>query len=429
MCYGTKFVKKPSQEKKKILMDDEARVLGRADFPAGNVKSYWLDACEDISCDDFIHNFVDFSSVPGAALVPEPACATSNQDDGSFSASEPVCNISNQDANSLDDPCFFGGIEQILDSIKNGKGLPSHCGGGLNHCSSMVSNEHSVLDSKVTASNISWYNHYDDQNDTHSIIPKAAAGVSVKNIKSEGDRPSDCKENRRRHGRDHDSLTADKDYGNTKRVCPAEVKAENRGHQRSLCRKRSCDWDVLDSDSCQRNQVRRREQHYGSSRKDRDWKETKGYWERDREKNEMVYRLGSWEADRDCEIPAEKNLQSNAGMRKKAEEEKETVKLPEEQARQYQLDVLEQAKKKNTIAFLETGAGKTLIAILLIKSISTEMQRQNKKMLAVFLVPKVPLVYQVMFHCQIFASIHLLLSCLRLFYFIFIHFAASRSNS
>lgn len=409
-------------------MDDEARVLGRADFPAGNIKSYWLDACEDISCDDFIHNFVDFGSVSGASLVPESACATSNQDDSGFSASEPICTTSNQDANSLDDPCFFGGIDQILDSIKNGEGLPSHCG-GLNHCSSMVFNEHSLLDSKVTASNNSWYNHRNDQNDTHSLIPKAADGVSVKNIKSEGDRLSDCKENRWRHGRDHDSLTADKAYGNTKRGCPPEVKAEKRGHQRSLCRKRSCDWDVLDLDSCQRNQVRRKEQHYGSSRKDRDWKETKGYWERDREKNEMVYHLGSWEADQNCEIPAEKSLHSNAGMRKKAEEEKETIRLPEEQARQYQLDVLEQAKKKNTIAFLETGAGKTLIAVLLIKSISTEMQRQNKKMLAVFLVPKVPLVYQVMFHSQIFASIHFLLSCLWLFYLIFIPFAASRSNS
>jgi endoribonuclease Dicer len=70
--------------------------------------------------------------------------------------------------------------------------------------------------------------------------------------------------------------------------------------------------------------------------------------------------------------------------------------VTEEQARQYQLEVLEQAKSRNTIAFLETGAGKTLIAVLLIKSICDKMRKENKKMLAVFLVPKVPLVYQVL---------------------------------
>jgi endoribonuclease Dicer len=67
----------------------------------------------------------------------------------------------------------------------------------------------------------------------------------------------------------------------------------------------------------------------------------------------------------------------------------------EEQARKYQLEVLEQAKVKNTIAFLETGAGKTLIAVLLMKHKYETMRQQNQRMLAVFLVPKVPLVYQV----------------------------------
>ncbi|XP_020272095.1 endoribonuclease Dicer homolog 1-like [Asparagus officinalis] len=74
------------------------------------------------------------------------------------------------------------------------------------------------------------------------------------------------------------------------------------------------------------------------------------------------------------------------------EEKKE--KPAEEQARKYQFDVLEQAKQKNTIAFLETGAGKTLIAVLLIKSLYNDMLKQDRKMLAIFLVPKFPLVYQ-----------------------------------
>ncbi|XVF72925.1 hypothetical protein PTKIN_Ptkin12aG0160000 [Pterospermum kingtungense] len=108
----------------------------------------------------------------------------------------------------------------------------------------------------------------------------------------------------------------------------------------------------------------------------------------------MVFRLGIWEADRyrDGKATNDKSQECNGKTEKKVEQPKE--KLLEEQARQYQLDVLEQAKQKNTIAFLETGAGKTLIAVLLIKSICDDLQKQNGKMLSVFLVPKVPLVYQ-----------------------------------
>lgn len=68
----------------------------------------------------------------------------------------------------------------------------------------------------------------------------------------------------------------------------------------------------------------------------------------------------------------------------------------EEKARTYQLEVLAQAKVKNTIAFLETGAGKTLIAVLLMREKHKVLREQGKRMLAVFLVPKVPLVYQVL---------------------------------
>ncbi|KAF2304828.1 hypothetical protein GH714_038100 [Hevea brasiliensis] len=62
---------------------------------------------------------------------------------------------------------------------------------------------------------------------------------------------------------------------------------------------------------------------------------------------------------------SDKGLDCNGKAEKKSKETKE--KLPEEQARQYQSDVLQQAKQRNTIAFLETGAGKTLIAIFSLK--------------------------------------------------------------
>lgn len=168
---------------------------------------------------------------------------------------------------------------------------------------------------------------------------------------------------------------------------------------RTSGRKRHRGSDDTEMDVRGRDQVRRRERYNSCSWKDREFREAKGFWERDKATNELIFQVGSWES---CRNKKEKlnNVKINKGdeelEEKKVEELKE--KLPEEQARQYQLDVLEQAKSRNTIAFLETGAGKTLIAVLLIKSISLELQKQNKKMLAVFLVPKVPLVYQVVIY-------------------------------
>lgn len=117
------------------------------------------------------------------------------------------------------------------------------------------------------------------------------------------------------------------------------------------------------------------------------------YVQRDRN-GRIVYRRGfrdiEWEKQmrkKEREKEQERNV-----MLKPSDESKE--KPAEQQARKYQLEVLEQAKVKNTIAFLETGAGKTLIAVLLMQSKYRSMHEQHEKMLAVFLVPKVPLVYQ-----------------------------------
>jgi len=60
----------------------------------------------------------------------------------------------------------------------------------------------------------------------------------------------------------------------------------------------------------------------------------------------------------------------------------------------YQLEALEKAIRENTIVYLETGSGKTLIAIMLLRSYAYHL-RKPSPYIAVFLVPKVVLVSQV----------------------------------
>ncbi|XP_076928332.1 endoribonuclease Dicer homolog 2-like [Bidens hawaiensis] len=62
-------------------------------------------------------------------------------------------------------------------------------------------------------------------------------------------------------------------------------------------------------------------------------------------------------------------------------------------ARSYQIEALEQAIKKNTIVFLETGSGKTLIAIMLLRYYAHLLSKPSPY-IAVFLVPTVVLVKQ-----------------------------------
>ncbi|KAI9355311.1 hypothetical protein DFJ73DRAFT_623667 [Zopfochytrium polystomum] len=65
--------------------------------------------------------------------------------------------------------------------------------------------------------------------------------------------------------------------------------------------------------------------------------------------------------------------------------------------RPYQLAIFERAKSENIIAVLDTGSGKTLIAVLLLKHAALEratLALAEQKKISVFLVPAVPLVYQ-----------------------------------
>lgn len=66
--------------------------------------------------------------------------------------------------------------------------------------------------------------------------------------------------------------------------------------------------------------------------------------------------------------------------------------------REYQLELFERAKQQNTIAVLDTGSGKTLIAVLLLRwVIDNEIERRAKGepyKISFFLVASVTLVYQ-----------------------------------
>jgi endoribonuclease Dicer len=62
--------------------------------------------------------------------------------------------------------------------------------------------------------------------------------------------------------------------------------------------------------------------------------------------------------------------------------------------RPYQLELLNMAKAENIIAYLETGAGKTLVSALLIRDVLSAMRGRDESKLTVFIVDRVPLVIQ-----------------------------------
>ncbi|KAL8138311.1 hypothetical protein V2J09_004312 [Rumex salicifolius] len=339
--------------------------------------TYWLDACEedDIIACDLIGGFGDSAHQDGVG----------------------------------DDQAFFGGIDHILDCIKNGDGLPSspqpnHIRGDRTKDSTPLENgevgEIKIFEMEVEKLAVSYESENLQSDELRGSCKEdngsnGKPGVNDEKRKLGPINSSSKIENRiPRFSRDR-GVSTEETYGKRARFRAGyedDRFVSNRG--RGYGRKRLRDWE--ETGRKDRDHVKRRE--YVSRNKEGREREHRGYWERDRMgSKDIVFRVGSYDAD--CKEDGKKGelykVQEDNGItEKESNGVHKKERIPEEKARQYQLDVLEQAKQKNTIAFLETGAGKTLIAVLLIKSISSRLQQQNKKMLSVFLVPKVPLVYQ-----------------------------------
>ena len=90
----------------------------------------------------------------------------------------------------------------------------------------------------------------------------------------------------------------------------------------------------------------------------------------------------SWVADAAAETTQKEmhdiaNAQPNGGLTTRALMADQASELIVNNPREYQLELFERAKKQNTIAVLDTGSGKTLIAVLLLKHvIEQELERR-----------------------------------------------------
>ncbi|KAI3983845.1 hypothetical protein MKX01_011553 [Papaver californicum] len=364
---------------------DENRVPGSNGISNGNRSaddaSYWLDACEDIPC-DLINDIVDFDPVVSPQVVIDD---TAHQ--------------------GVD---FFGGIDRILESIKNGAVFSEN-----ETVVTGIESENMVSGRVIQSVEVNGEAQKEKLAKTERKIDGFCPIISGGEKKSSNAEVHGKEISHSKHERGDKEIRrvryvepVDR-YG--KRARLSDCSRHDRSKER-LSKKRPRDYERTDMnrdrgrDRDKDRSSRRDHYSYSSDRKggrDPDRRDSdryrdrarKGYWERDRT-GKVVFHSGSWEYEHEREAKRVKkeNLEKCENIEKKPEEKKE--KPVEELARKYQLDVLDQAKKKNTIAFLETGTGKTLIAVLLINSLCKDLMKENKKILAIFLVPKVPLVYQ-----------------------------------
>ncbi|XXG76282.1 hypothetical protein AAC387_Pa08g0661 [Persea americana] len=362
---------------------DDSRVFSGEEESRVPLSSYWLDAFEDMD----VSIPIDFgeSAVAGAAeLIDSSAPAAADVEDNAS---------------------FFGEIDRIIESIKNGTGSIDGSSGGGAVGGGSGGDQGFVEISEIlelATPALPGIDGVCGSGDGIGIGIDAHCGENVCEKRDLDEQRRGEENGARRASRRHVEVDGGERSG--KRCRLGNDRSAGGSSERNYCdgRRGRGEWLSRKRSRRDRDEIDRRDRERGSKRdRDRDGyerrngkeRDRRGYWERDAN-GKVVFRSGSWEAEsnRDSKRAKQEEQETVKSAEKKPEERVE--KPLEEQARKYQLDVLEQAKKKNTIAFLETGAGKTLIAVLLIKSICAEMQRENKKILAIFLVPKVPLVYQ-----------------------------------
>ena len=332
-------------------LSEDVVVGGEA--PSNGILSYWIDACEDGAVCDF-----DFADA-GSSVVPEI-----------------VTNFSDQ---SSDDGNFFKEFDQILETFNE----------ALLHRPTVdvVSSPQGTVTGDGLLGPL-----------PTDLRPKCTT-MNGRSVVSDRKMILDClTKSKRGYGEDFGGK--DDDNGDVERLskrlrCNSREDESNDRHRREMeggmkRERKDREWrDRKHHTDRDQRYIRDRERRNSRERNVNE-REGSGFWERD-SSGKLIFHVGSWENKE------EKKPKQEGREREKRDENlrDERGRPVQELARKYQLDVLEQAKKKNTIAFLETGAGKTLIAVLLMKSIKDEMERNKAKMLAIFLVPKVPLVYQV----------------------------------
>lgn len=87
----------------------------------------------------------------------------------------------------------------------------------------------------------------------------------------------------------------------------------------------------------------------------------------------------------------------------------------------YQVEVFDVAVRRNTIAVLDTGAGKTMIAVMLIRHFIDEAMATGDGRRVVFLAPTVHLVTQVTWDsCACFSYNFFCQEFMKLFFFLFL---------